>query len=359
MALRDFGTLPYVPMLTVSVAEMRALEELPERDKELLLPYFQLRPWGVSHQLDNTLNRIVEAYGDRPYLADLCGPLVVNGDERPVHAQLRSLKIPDDGYRNWCSLVERDANMIPVVQLADLTQFTRQTERLYDLQRGLGLYLPAPTFGRLADITRTAGALTDGGQDVIVILDLGQRGPDLLGTQAATVGLVRTIRDGLPRATVVISASTFPSDFVGRPSQQIFERDHFEGVVAILGQNGLVYGDRGSARAEKQMGGGGTPAPRIDLARPGTWTFFRDSTGGADRIGAYVAQAREAMKPPHWDGALRVWGHQMIERTAGNDRNAIKSPTSSTAVRINVHLHRQLFFRDPAAAYDTDEEWED
>jgi hypothetical protein len=56
----------------------------------------------------------------------------------------------------------------------------------------------------------------------------------------------------------------------------------------------------------------------------------------------------------------RVWGTQMIERTALGDPDAITSPVRATAARINIHLHRQLFYDDPGAGlYDTDEEWTD
>jgi hypothetical protein len=49
----------------------------------------------------------------------------------------------------------------------------------------------------------------------------------------------------------------------------------------------------------------------------------------------------------------------MIERTAAGDTSAISSPARSTAARINLHLHLQSFYDDPAAAEETDEEWED
>lgn len=248
--------------------------------------------------------------------------------------------------------------MIPSLQLGDLTALHAQAARLAALGRGLAIYLPRQTHGRLRDIGTVVAQHTNGGRDVCAILDLGQRGADLLGAQAATVGLVTTLRHSLPHATVAVSASTFPSDFVALNAQEIFERAHFTGVAGQLGQAGLVYSDRGSARAEKQMGGGGTPAPRVDLAQAAEWRFFRDGSGG-DRVDGYITQARAAVTSTAWDANLRVWGVQMIERTAARDRNAIKSPTSSAAARINIHLHRQLFFDDPAALYETDEEWSD
>lgn len=358
MALREFATAKYIPMLTVSVAEMRALEELPERDKDLLLPYFQLRPWGVSKELENTINRISDAYGDRPFIADLCAPTTLDGPPREVHRELEQLRLADNGYGNWCDFIEERAGMIPTLQLSNLAELNRQAERLAALDRGLAVYLPRQTHGRLGDIGAVVAQHTGGGDNVCAILDLGQRGSDLLVAQATTVGLVRTLRQTLPNAAIAISASTFPSDFVDLNSQEIFERSHFNGVVAQLGGEGLLYSDRGSARAERQMGGGGTPAPRVDLAQASEWSFFRDVSGG-DRIDGYIRQARAAVASAAWDPNLRVWGVQMIERTAGRDRNAVKSPPSAAAARINIHLHRQLFFDDPLGLYETDDEWSD
>lgn len=77
------------------------------------------------------------------------------------------------------------------------------------------------------------------------------------------------------------------------------------------------------------------------------------------RIDGYIAQASLLIASDVWDADLRVWGTQMIERTALGDRDAITSPARSTAARINIHLHRQIFFDDPAQGYDTDEEWTD
>jgi hypothetical protein len=60
-----------------------------------------------------------------------------------------------------------------------------------------------------------------------------------------------------------------------------------------------------------------------------------------------------------WDAGLRLWGTQMIERTSLGDPDAITSPARATATRINIHLHRQLFFDDPDGLYETDEDWSD
>lgn len=359
VALRSFSTVPYLPVLAVSPSEMRALEELPERDKDALLPLFRLRSWGVAHHLESTMERIAKAYGDRPYVGDLCPPEVPTGEPRPVHAELQQLRQPARGYANWCSFVEEHPNIIPTIQLGDLRELDEQVVRLRDLGRGLAVYLHGPALRLIANLAPAIGGLTKGGADLCFVIDLGQRGSDLLVDQASATAYVNAIRAIAPSAVVAISASTFPSGFVSLDAQDIYERAHFEGVVRQLGRAGLIYSDRGSARAEKQMGGGGTPAPRVDLAGSTGWAFFRDGDETNSRPQAYKKQAMRAMASPAWDAALKLWGCQMIERTALGDRDAVKSPSSSTAARINIHLHQQLFYGNQPGLYETDEEWDD
>ena len=370
MALRDFSQVRYLPLLAISIAEMRALQELSGAGKDQLLPYLALQPWGASDALENTLTRIVDAYGNRPYIADIAPLKRPATGMRPVHHELQQLRNSERGYANWCSFVEERPSIIPAIQLGDLEQLPAQIHRLSQLGRGLAVYLQAPQFGIMGQLAAAIGAQTGGGADTVVIVDLGQQTAGRLADQAIAAGFVRTVRHSMPLAAISLSASTFPSGFAGVNQQPIFEREHFDGVANAVGADLLIYSDRGSARAEKQMGGGGAPAPRVDLAFNDRWTFFRhgdqgedegefdDTEDEEDRIGAYITQARRARRSNGWDNGLRIWATQMIERTAGGDRNAIKSPMSSTAVRINMHLHRQIHVNG-AGLYDNDEEWSD
>ena len=305
------------------------------------------------------MERIAKAYGDRPYVGDLCAPEIPKGEPRPVHAELHQLRRSDRGYANWCSFIEEHPKIIPTVQLGDLKELRDQVARLLQLRRGLAVYLHGPALNLVANISQAIGVQTGGGADVFFVVDLGQQTSSLLVNQAITTAYVRAIRGVAPSATIAISASSFPSGFVNLDAQDIYERAHFEGVAGQLGRAGLIYSDRGSARAERQMGGGGTPAPRVDLAARSGWSFFRDSDEDDSRVAAYRKQAKRAMASKLWDRALKLWGCQMIERTALGDRDAVKSPSSSTAARINIHLHQQLYYSDPDGLYDTDEEWVD
>jgi len=166
------------------------------------------------------------------------------------------------------------------------------------------------------------------------------------------------VRLKCPKAKIAISASSFPNSFTGIDSQEIYERALFDKVAKNFGSH-VIFSDRGSARAEKQQGGGGLPAPRIDYPKKNEWFFFRQSVALSSPFDGYQAQALNLMKSKYWDKGLKLWGCQMIERTASGDSQGISSPNRSTAVRINLHLHRQIYFADEESFFDTDEEWTD
>ena len=356
MALRDFSDVSYLPLLGLRPSEMDAVEQLASKSKDSLLPYFFLGPWVGSHTLDRSTERIQKAYPDRPYLLELPVTGVVE-KPREVHDQLDQLRLPADGYANWAAFIGENTNAIPVVQLADLDQLDEQLYRLASLERGIAVRLPEEAFGVAQGIaTRIGGYFSS--SDVLIVLDHARQTRELLVRQAVGVSLSSNIADSLPGCRVAWSASSFPSSFVGISAQDIYERQFFNGVQDQLPDIPLLYSDRGSAKAEKQNGGGGTPAPRVDFAQSSGWSFFREEDNG-DRQAAYRDAALNAMDAECWDDDLKVWGTQMIERTSQGDEYAIKSPATSTAARINIHLHQQLCYNDPDALYATEEEWSD
>jgi hypothetical protein len=164
--------------------------------------------------------------------------------------------------------------------------------------------------------------------------------------------MIRTI---CPLAAISISGSSFPDNFKGVVRQDIYERILFDEVVDKVGSKRMIYSDRGSARVERN-GGGGLPMPRIDYPTQQEWSFFRSGTEGSAGY-KLMADALIKSKSKIFESALRVWGTLMIERTASGIEPTIKTPARSTAVRINLHLQRQTFYGDPAAMLETEDDW--
>ncbi|MGE3993738.1 beta family protein [Pseudorhodoplanes sp.] len=350
----------YVPILAIRPAEMRALEELPEHDKDQMLPIALLRPWLRSARIDNTTRRWSEAYGSRPWIADI-DPYYPSlkadddgGDDRPVFTTLDSFSIATDGYKAWCDFVTGLNNVIPCVRIgppAEATNIRLQIRRLKALSRGICVRVPRQPFPQLTSLLQFLAmeAVTD----VMIVLDFLQVTGNDLPAAAQAVGYINTVRAQLPTAAVVLSATTFPESFDGISRQEIAERAFFDSVRRAIPGVPLIFSDRGSAREERREGGFGRPLPRIDYPTPNDWYFFRERDG-------YQIAAERVMSSRQWDPRIMIWGTQQIQQTAKADPYAIISPARSTAVRINLHLHRQLFYGDPDGAIKSvEDDWVD
>lgn len=349
----------YLPLLNLAPAEMLALESLPERDKDELRVVFPLRKWLTSKSLSKSFDRISKANGQRPsYLLPPDLPLS-EADDAGVALELRPLLSPRGGYDAWCSFFEADQGspFIPTLQLNDASQFDAQAARLIALGRGALVHVPRSALQFIDAIAARTAQHTGGGADVVFLIDLGRQSKNLLLQEAELHAVVARILARCSSARVAVSCSTFPPSFGETRGQEIYERTLFQQLRRHFG-NALVYSDRGSARAE-MTGGGGTPYPRIDYPLGGEWRFFRTEEYEAFETGYRKLAAQLMSGGTPWDPAIRIWGTQMIEKTRLGDRTGITSPARSTAVRINLHLHRQLWYDDPDRLYETDDDWND
>ena len=315
MPLRPFEQVRYIPFLSLRPAEMRAIQELPERDKDLLLPYFSIRAWMGAHYLDSALSRLEEAYGRRPHFVTIADAEPIEG-ERPVYAELDELRNSDNGYSAWYHFIEAHSNFIPALQLDEITQLRRQTERFYELGRGILVPIREAAFSQARNIADSVSSSTDRGRDVCFFLDFARASRDILMRQAQTLTLARTIFEAAPRSFVAISASSFPDSFAEITEQRIYERTLFDEVADQLGNPHLIYSDRGSARAERQTGGGGEIPPRVDYAERSRWRFFR-SNGVGSRAVAYRDQAARLTASRIWDFTASSLGNAN-DRTNGD-----------------------------------------
>jgi hypothetical protein len=359
--LRDFGAIEYVPLLGLKPAEMRALEELPARTKGVMMPLVPLGTWSSAHHLSSSISRIEAAYGDRPIFISLADARLP-ADIKPVHRELEALRSSSDGYSAWCSFIADKSNYVPALQISDQAQIASQFGRLDALGRGVMILLEREFLDRVGSlgiqtICDLIGPAVRRQEGIIFLLDFGNFGWDQLYLQSKAAEFACTIFSRFPQSHVALSASSFPESFTGLESQSIVERQVFSSVRESLSGR-LIYSDRGSARPESQRGGGGAPNPRIDYANKAAWQFFR-AGDPTDRAAAFFEQARLAMNSPAWDPAMRIWGTQMIERTALGDASAIASAATSTAARINIHLHHQTFYSSDRDLYDTDDDWID
>jgi hypothetical protein len=309
---------------------------------------------GCCPPFESALAKVDVARGRRPIIVDLTREIFVES-RRPVHDVLDTLRDPADGYRNFFDLVSEHEHFIPSVQLSAPAELATQVRRFNALGRGCVVRLTDPTFR----FSRQIAELFVGAQDqaaIHFIVDYEKQSRDLLTRAAGAIGILEGIREVLPDCFVSVSASTFPENFVGLDRQEIFERQFHEEVFRHVGDQNAVYSDRASVRAEGLNGGSGPPAPRIDNALPTDWQFFRVADND-DRDAAFQQAAENAMSSEDWED-LGIWGTEEITRTANGD-GSITGSTRSTAVRINIHLHRQANYDDPGIMPGAEEIWSD
>jgi hypothetical protein len=353
-------TFSYYPMLELRPAEMLALQELPNKTKDTLFPIFGLRPWGVSQQLSKSIERLNKAFGSRMCFLEIAEDYTDPSKVRPVHGQLKDLRSSANGYSNWFNFLSlpEHSHFIPSLQFGgSQNDFTQQIKSLHSLGRGLLVHLDIQGVKTATTIAALVAQGTGGGATTTFLLDYGKQSQTYLAQVASIQLVVETVRQQCPSANVVLSASSFPESFTSITSQRIYERQVYD---AVSKKCVVAYSDRGSTRAEKQLGGGGLPAPRIDYPTKDEWRFFRQSSPLSSAFLGYKAQSTALMGDPVWVSGLKLWGVQMIERTAAGDvKDGISSPNRSTAARINIHLHRQAFYSEESSFLSTDEDWND
>ncbi|EPE2789503.1 beta family protein [Serratia marcescens] len=373
--LEDFFDFKYIPILSLSLSEMEALEHLPEKDKDLILPIFPLKGWMSSQLLENSLNKISKtisnrkwiAYFDNEYLSGNKKFLLTGSYPREVFNQLAELRKPNDGYKNWYEFLKEIPEAIPTVFLDDLSQLESQITQLISLKRGLTFVFEVKKLALTSynEIINKISQLKI--NDILFVYDVGTIGNDYNDYYQPLFNLIRKTKEIIPFARVAISGTSFPFNFAGyhKGENSIYERLLFNKLKNSINFYPIIYSDRGSARIEKQSGGGNLPPPRIDYALKNDWRFirreFRDPKYPEDgeKEHLYFLCANEIMQQDYWSKSLHLWGTQMIELTSKKEKFGINTPQKATAVRINLHLYTQLHYDYVLEEIDTDEDWED
>ena len=366
----------YVPILSLNPSEMTALEQLPQKDKDLILPLFPLKGWTTAIKLQSSIDRIEKSIGERFFIADLDSDFVLknnkfilNGDyPREVHKEIHNLLNSKGGYKNWVEYIQNIPKAIPTLQLGDLNELEEQVASLASLNRGLVVrfMMKKNTAEVFNSVAKTL--LSDKTKEILFIFDHEDiNRVDVLEAEKNTK-LIESFHRLFPDATFSISSASFPSSFAGayRGEIPIYERLLFNNTFKHCSSDiRMIYSDRGGARAGKISGGGTTPPPRIDYALKNDWRFIRKEFQDPSNIlpgekeKLYQLAATEMINSDYWISNLQLWGVQMIEKTSEGDEYGITSPNRATAVRINLHMYQQLHYDDIVEELDTDEDWED
>jgi len=376
MGTIDFSSFEYIPILAIRPAEMSALEELPQKDIDLILPIFPLKGWVGSNHLDNTLERIKKSISNRPWIADIDKffsrsetVLDNNGSyKRPVFEEVDNLLDSKNGYQNWFEFLQNIPEAVPTLQLEDLNELLPQLERLTELKRGLVAnldvsQLKTQSASRIENIETVLDVLQHASErSILIIFNLGKITTELLDVKDSILRLLEMAKSKVPNSKIAFSGSSFPDGFANQEDNEnpILERQLYSYFLNYFDRDTLKYSDFGSARVSEAQGGGGPPVPRIDYPLKDDWRFIRrELYGDLDKEEIYSEIAKDMINKDYWNKSLNLWGTQLIYLTAASDDIGITSAAKATAARINIHLYNQLHYYTPIDEIDSDEDWID
>lgn len=143
----------YSPLLHTRVAEIKALEQLPEPSKDLLFPLIVARPWPNASQLESTWRKISTSFGDRRFALDIDSFMHRSGSSREAAQDFDALFAVEDGFANYYAQVEALDYAVPVLQVRgnEVTDLNVQLEHVDRIDRGCVLRLRhdlSPSGGR-------------------------------------------------------------------------------------------------------------------------------------------------------------------------------------------------------------------
>lgn len=353
----DIRGSSYVPTIFLRYSELLAVAELPDSEKEQLTPIFCLKPWATANLLERSMEKIEEVYPGRPFYLDI-DPFYDKEAKRPAQQDYYELIDDGDGNQRWVDFFQRFPNASPCLQVnhANIPAIRNQIDGFTAMEKGFLVRLDHEYGANYAAVIDEV-CKTDHANFGFVV-DAGWS-RDLLSRTIWVDGLVKHIvelrGDDIP---IITTGSSFPNSFTGYEMGEVvnvFERSLFNQLQGANNRARLIYGDWASSRSPSEGGGGGFIPPRIDLATSESWEIFRSD----DDTPEFSDLALEVIGSPSYPDKLKIWATYMIEATALDDPNGITNLKKAAAVRINMHLYRQLHFANFDPNPDTDDDYQE
>lgn len=343
----DFESYSYYPVLRTRPAELKGIEKLSDDYKSQILPLFTLGKWPKAQDFKRVAAKVSEIF-QYPFLLDLTSESNIFPEE------LAALRSPDNNFENWIAFCQSVPNAIPVVQKNPqmrLPSFVKQAENIEQL------------FGKLAfritdyqaDVRNVISALAalDDPENAITFIDAKYIRNSYAATVAAVISIINQIRTEIPEAIICLLSTSFPASVASyaidngqRGSLEILERQLHTDIggssIAIYGDyasiHGMIYDD-----APEIM----RWAARVDYPKELTWYFERVPKGTSRSDFELAAERVLALHPEIAESDL--WGETMIFKTAKKlvTKEIGFAPASWIAVRVNIHLAKQINFSRP------------
>lgn len=337
----DLSGYSYFPALRTRQAELTALKQLDDERKTRIVPVLTLGQWRGSSELNKAAQKAVDALGGRPFFMDL------STDNRKVEAQWAQLRDSAEAFKAWRSFATEYDNAIPVVQIPAGTRQRDVLQQANAIESSYGtVAFRIQDFDLQTPLVVSALSAMDDPANAIVFIDCQYIRVSMDAFVKATISTINTLRSEFPSLLIVVLSTSFP-----RSTISYADATKQRGVISILdrnlyeqigGRDVALYGDHGSVHSVvyDDSPTGFKWSPRIDYPTYTDWHFQRRArpieAGYIDA--AKAIQADFACSP-----TSEIWGERMIAQAAAGSPYG-KVPNSWIAVRVNIHLSRQIDF---------------
>lgn len=335
-------TRRYYPTICIRRAEMKAMEKLPETEKEKMLPVVLLAPWLNSINFENTFRIIAKSIGNIPIIVDIDRHFQ-SSSELPSREYFREISDVTTGPEKWMKLVAEHDNYIPCIQIANVHPdvIRKQVSVAKSLARGFAIRIELQKGGSVEDLLEIVSENLD--QDILIIIDYGYKVSSEIAESNVSILMDKflSISNDLK---FVISGSNFPNAFSDyddfASSETIFSRVIYSNLSQKYGNYSFFYGDWASTKPRSYDGGGSTPLPRVDFPTANRWIIARSKENAWD----FQKAAEMITRLPEWQSRPMVWGTGVIEKAAKSLPGGISTGPQAIAARVNVHLYLQNNF---------------
>lgn len=335
----DFEKYSYFPTLRTRQSEMKGLELLDQDRKSKILPLLTLGRWPKATDFDKAAEKAELVMNRLPHFLDLTTDATHLGEQQKI------LRNPSNAFEAWRKFVGQYESAIPVVQMvsdAKVRDVFKQAQAFEAVQGKLAFRIK--DFSTDTPLVINAISALDDPGNAIVFIDCQYIRDALVAYVTATIATVNQLRSEFPDLMIVLLSTSFPSSVLpfadttqSRGSIDILERQ----LHARIGGDAVAaYGDHASIHSVVYDD---VPimrwSARIDYPQNLLWSFERRP--GDQSAGGFVSAAKAIAVTDPAIGTRGIWGEQMILDAANGNPHG-KAPSSWIAVRVNIHLSRQI-----------------
>jgi len=346
----NFDYYHYFPTLRARQAELKGLEMLDPARKAKIMPILTLGKWRNAQDFGRGAEKAQEAMGGLPYFLDL------TTDATHLPEQQKALRDRTGAFGAWREFAATYPGAIPVVQISSDSGVRDVIKQGQQIERTWGrVAFRIRDFDAQTSIVVNALSALDDARSAIVFIDCQYVREAMTAYTTACIHTINQIRAEFPEVVISVLATSFPSSTIpytdddgkSRGSIGILERQLH---ARIGGDTVAVYGDHGSIHSVVYDA---VPAvmkivPRIDYPRELEWSFERRPRI-KDLEEGYRSAAEAILDADHDIGARKIWGESKIVDTAKGDPYA-RAAGPWIAVRVNIHLARQIDFSEAIAS---------